>query len=178
MSLPDSFTFLPLLKNHPRKAIIGENRLLNSQRKKICMPTQEERLAIVEQAIGASQRFQRDAADHIRATDENTTILLGVIRSQGQDIKRIFARLESMDLHLDRLETRLDEHTRTLYDHTRVLNAHTTLLNEHTRILGEHTRILGEHTRILNDHTRILDEHTTRFDRIEGLLKQVLERLP
>lgn len=61
------------------------------------MPAQGERLAIVEQAIAASQRFQREATDHIRATDENTTILLGLIRSQGQDIKRIFARLDRME---------------------------------------------------------------------------------
>jgi hypothetical protein len=53
------------------------------------MATQEERLTAVEQ-------FTEQAAAHIRDTEENTTILLGVIRSQGQDIKRIFERLGTM----------------------------------------------------------------------------------
>jgi chromosome segregation ATPase len=128
------------------------------------MPTQEERLAIVEQAIATSQRFQREATDHIRATDENTTILLGVIRSQGHDIKRICARLESMDLRFDRLETRLDEHTRTLYDHTALLN--------------EHTRILNEHTMRFDRVEARLERVETSLERMEGLLKQVLERMP
>lgn len=50
------------------------------------MATQEERLTAVE-------KITEQAAAHIRDTEENTTILLGVIRSQGQDIKRIFERL-------------------------------------------------------------------------------------
>ncbi len=48
------------------------------------MATQEERLSAVEQAIAASQKFQQQTAKHIRETEENTTILLGVIRSQGK----------------------------------------------------------------------------------------------
>ena len=47
--------------------------------------------------------------------------MLGVIRSQGQDIRKIFQRLETMDEHLntieqrfDRLETKFDEHTALL----------------------------------------------------------------
>jgi hypothetical protein len=47
------------------------------------MATQEERLTAVE-------KFTEQAAAHIRDTEENTTTLLGVIRSQGQGIKRIF----------------------------------------------------------------------------------------
>jgi small-conductance mechanosensitive channel len=65
------------------------------------MPTQEERLTTLEQAIAASQKFQQQAAAHIRETEENT-ILLGVIRSQGQDIKRIVQHIETID---ERLET-------------------------------------------------------------------------
>jgi len=127
------------------------------------MPTQEERLGAVEQAIAASQRFQREAVAHIRDTEENTTILLGVIRSQGQDIKRIFTRLETID---QRLET-IDQGLGTIDQR---LDAHTALLNEHTRVLNGHTQVLSE-------HTRILSEHTTRFDRQEALLTQILERL-
>ena len=75
------------------------------------MPTQEERLTTLEQAIAASQKFQQQAAAHIRETEENTTILLGVIRSQGQDIRKIFQRLETIDENIDQLKTTLNEHT-------------------------------------------------------------------
>lgn len=75
------------------------------------MPTQEERLTALEQKTAA----------HIQEIDENTTILLGVIRHQGQDIKRIFQRLETMDeslntvkQQLNQLETKLDGHTTLL----------------------------------------------------------------
>ena len=47
--------------------------------------------------------------------------MLGVIRHQGQDIKRIFQRLETMDeslvtlnQHLNQLDTKIDEHTSLL----------------------------------------------------------------
>jgi len=75
------------------------------------MPTQEERLTALEQKTAA----------HIQEIDENTTIMLGVIRHQGQDIRRIFQRLETMDgslntlkLHLNQIETKFDEHTTLL----------------------------------------------------------------
>jgi DNA repair exonuclease SbcCD ATPase subunit len=75
------------------------------------MPTQEERLTALEQKT----------ATHIQEMDENFTIMVGVIRHQGQDIKRIFQRLETMDdslstlkSHLNQLETTLDEHTTLL----------------------------------------------------------------
>ena len=75
------------------------------------LPTQEERLTALEQKTAA----------HIQEMDENFTIMVGVIRHQGQDIKRIFQRLETMDesLHtlkhqLNQLETKSDEHTTLL----------------------------------------------------------------
>lgn len=64
------------------------------------MPTQEERLSTLE-------KFQTLAAAHIRETEENTTILLGVIREYGRDIKRTFQRLEIIDGRLDSLESDL-----------------------------------------------------------------------
>ena len=68
------------------------------------MPTQEERLTALEQKTAA----------HIQEIDENTTIMLGVIRHQGQDTKRIFQRLETMDEKLNQLETKFDGHTTLL----------------------------------------------------------------
>jgi len=86
------------------------------------MPTQEERLAALEQKFA---NFQQETAKNIQEIEENTTIMLGVIRSQGRDIRKIFERLETIDNHLetidnhlntidqrlDRLETKFDEHT-------------------------------------------------------------------
>jgi chromosome segregation ATPase len=74
------------------------------------MPTQEERLSALE-------KFQSIAAAHIRETEENTTILLGVIREQGRDIKRIFQRLEVIDERLGTIDGRLD----TLENHMEAL---------------------------------------------------------
>ena len=75
------------------------------------MPTQEERLTALEQKTAA----------HIQEMDENFTIMVGVIRHQGQDIKRIFQRLETIDeslhtfnQHFNQLETKFDEHTTLL----------------------------------------------------------------
>jgi uncharacterized protein Yka (UPF0111/DUF47 family) len=78
---------------------------------KFPMPTQEERLIALEQKTAA----------HIQEMDENFTIMVGVIRHQGQDIKRIFQRLETVDeslntlkQHLYHLEAKIDEHTTLL----------------------------------------------------------------
>jgi archaellum component FlaC len=91
------------------------------------MPTQEERLTALEQKTAAS----------IQEIDENTTIMLGVIRHQGQDIKRIFQRLETMDESLNtfnqRLET-VDESLNTLKKH---LNQIDTKFDEHTILLTQ-----------------------------------------
>lgn len=71
------------------------------------MPTQEERLSALE-------KFQKEAAAHIRETEENTTILLGVIREQGRDIKRIFQHLETIDEHLETVDRGLETVDRRL----------------------------------------------------------------
>ena len=72
------------------------------------MPTQEERITVLEQKT----------ATHIQEMDENFTIMVGVIRHQSRDIKRIFQRLETMDEslytikhQLNQFETKFDEHT-------------------------------------------------------------------
>ena len=69
------------------------------------MPTQEERLTALEQTFAA---FQKETATHIREVDENTTIMLGVIRDQGRDIKRIVQHLETIDERLNALEQRFN----------------------------------------------------------------------
>ena len=91
------------------------------------LPTQEERLTALEQKTAA----------HIQEMDENFTIMVGVIRHQGQDIKRIFQRLETIDesLHIfnQRLET-VDESLNTLKHQ---LNQLETKSDEHTSLLTQ-----------------------------------------
>src|SRR6266516_4667509 len=96
-----------------------------SSERQFPMATQEERLTALEQTFAV---LQKETAAHIRETDENTTIMLGVMRHQGQDIKRVVERLETIDSRLetvdnrltimnqrlDRLETKFDEHTTLL----------------------------------------------------------------
>ena len=101
--------------------------------------------------------MQREVGSSIRVLNENSTILLGLFQTQLQETKQTRFSVEMTKIRVDQLETKLD--------------AHTALLNEHTRVLGVHTALLNEHTRVLN-------EHTTRFDRLEGMLTQVLARLP
>ena len=93
------------------------------------MATQEERLTAVE-------KFTEQAASQIRDTEENTTILLGVIRSQGQDIKRIFERLgmmaerQEMNERFDTLTSQLDTFASQMNDHTAMLAQILTKLDE------------------------------------------------
>jgi ABC-type transporter Mla subunit MlaD len=69
------------------------------------MASLEERVVRLEQQFLS---FQEEAGQHIRETDENTTILLGVIRSQGRDIRRIFERLEALGSEIAQVQVRLD----------------------------------------------------------------------
>jgi small-conductance mechanosensitive channel len=94
------------------------------------MPTQEERLTALEQKTAA----------HIQEMDENFTIMVGVIRHQGQDIKRIFQRLETIDERLNILETideRLETTDKRLHTIEGRLDRIETSFDEHTTLLTE-----------------------------------------
>ena len=75
------------------------------------MGTQEERVTTLEQTFAT---FRKETATRTQEIEENTTIMLGVIRSQGRDIRRIFESLETINQRLDRLETKSDEQTTLL----------------------------------------------------------------
>ena len=94
------------------------------------MPTQEERLTALEEKTAA----------HIQEMDENFTIMVGVIRHQGQDIKRIFQRLETIDERLNILET-IDERLETT---DKRLNTLKSQLNQLETKSDEHTTLLTE----------------------------------
>ena len=82
------------------------------------MATQEERLTALEQTFAT---FRKENAAAIIEVEENTTIMLGVMRSQGRDIKRIHERLETMETHLEKVETRLETIDTKLNEHTALL---------------------------------------------------------
>jgi DNA repair ATPase RecN len=131
------------------------------------MPTQEERLVALEQKT----------ADHIQEMDENFTIMVGVIRHQGQDIKRIFQRLETIDEGLDsynqQLETvnqRLDKIDESLFSYNQRLEAVDQRLETVDQRLEVVYQRLDNMDGNLNSLSRHLDEHTS-------LLTQILERL-
>jgi hypothetical protein len=90
------------------------------------MPTEEDRLATLERKVAAlelrrlyDERKAEEAippaqAQNLREINENMTILLGVVSSQGGDIKMIQEDVGSIKDRLDRLETKSDEHTALL----------------------------------------------------------------
>ena len=97
------------------------------------MPTQEERLSILE-------KFQTLAAAHIRETEENTTILLGVIREYGRDIKRTFQRLEIIDGRLDSLGSDLG----TVEGRLGALEGHLDTIDGRLNGIGGHLEAQGK----------------------------------
>src|SRR5258708_36454754 len=83
---------------------------------KFPMPTQEGRIAALEQKTATA----------IQEIEDDTTIMVGVIRSQGQDIRKTFQRLEDIGKIFQRLQT-MDENINQLKT---TLNQHTTLLTQ------------------------------------------------
>jgi len=96
---------------------------------KFSLPTQEERLATLEQSFGT---LQKEKGKSIYEVKENTTIMLGLLQTLTQESKQTELRMEMIKIRMDQLETKFD--------------AHTALLNEHTRVLSDHTRVLSDHT--------------------------------
>ena len=90
---------------------------------KFSMPTQEERLATLEQSFGT---LQKEIGKSIREVNENSTIMLGLLQTLTQESKQTGLRMEMMKIRMDQLETKFDAHTALLNEHTRVLSEHTT----------------------------------------------------
>lgn len=91
------------------------------------MPTQEERLNALE----------RNTTANIHDLQANTTILLGIAQSQGQDIRRVLQQLSIMDGRLNLVDGRLNIMDGRQATIEATLNEHTTLLNQHTTLLTE-----------------------------------------
>ena len=91
------------------------------------MPTQEERITALEQKTSA----------HIQEMDENFTIMVGVIRHQGQDIKRISQRLDAVDESLHTVNQRLDAVDESLHTLKQQNSQFEIILNDHTTLLSQ-----------------------------------------
>ncbi len=125
------------------------------------MPTQEERLTALEQKTAA----------HIQEMDENFTIMVGVIRHQGQDIKRIFQRIETMDESLSTINQRLE----TVDENLNIFNQRLETVDES---LGIFNQRLETTVKRLNTIEERLDRIETSSDEQTTLLTQILARLP
>jgi chromosome segregation ATPase len=111
------------------------------------MPAQEERITALEQKTAA----------HIQEMDENFTIMVGVIRHQGQDIKRISQRLDTMDESLHSVNQRLE-----------TIDTSMSTFKQHLETVDESLHSLKQQN---SQFEIILNDHTT-------LLSQILARLP
>lgn len=94
------------------------------------MPTQEERVTTLEQSFTNSQREQ---TRQNRKTDENLTILLGLVQTQSIENKRIFARLDTMEQRFDTVDSRLDNVESQLETLSSDMNEVKTLLTQLVR---------------------------------------------
>lgn len=96
------------------------------------MPTQEERLTALEQ----------DTRTAVQDINHNITVLKGVMGSQGQDIKRILQRLDSLDGRLSVMDGRLN----ILDGRLNFLDGRLAAVEQDT---GQIKETLGEHTILL-----------------------------
>ncbi len=97
------------------RVIIRLSMLLKGKRP---MSTHEERLTTVEQKV---ETLQQKTARAIQEIEENTTSMLGVMRSYSRDIRHIFDRMETVEQRLSTVEQRLDPMETKLDGHTALL---------------------------------------------------------
>ncbi len=121
------------------------------------MPTHEERLETLEYGL------KQYKTETIKAYGE-MAMEIAMVKGLTEDaVKRLMTLRTALDQQMAEIK-------QDIHQLQKGFDAHTALLNEHTGVLSEHTRVL-------NDHTRILNDHTARFDRLESLITQILERL-
>lgn len=98
-----------------------------------------------EERLSALEKFQTLTAAHIRETDENTTILVGVVQKQGRDIKRTFQRLEIMDKTLEAVEDQLktmNERLGSLEGHLGAMDGRLGLVEGHLGTVDERLELV------------------------------------
>ena len=91
------------------------------------MPTQEERLSLLERNTANLNAVISDIT-------HNETMLLGMVIKQEENIREIKASLAALNEHLNTFEqsvnSRFDIQEKRLDEHTALLTQHTTLLTQ------------------------------------------------
>jgi hypothetical protein len=122
------------------------------------MPTQEERLTIVEKDIAV---MKRDIIYKLDDTNTAVTMVRGVVGAIGQDTKVIKSQLKTMDLRLEGIDMRLAG------------------VEERQDVQSQDFRDikhrLDAHDKRFDTLEQKVDGLNNRFDRLEKLL---LDRLP
>jgi len=71
--------------------------------------------------------------ERVKSLRQAFAVMLGVMRSQGQDIRKIFERLDTIEEQLGTIGERFSRLEAKVDKHGVVLNEHTALLNHHYR---------------------------------------------
>lgn len=128
------------------------------------MPTQEERIAVLEQTtvsridyINGVNRLMLQMAQNASDTSHELTILLGVTGSQGQDIKILKEDVSTLKVDVS-----------TLKEDMKVLRVDVSTLK------GDVSTLKGD----VSDIKKRLDLLETRANEHTTLLTQILARLP
>jgi len=136
------------------------------------MPTQEERLTILEYDLKQYKTETIKAYGEmaiemvmVKGLTEDALKRLASLRTQvEQHFERIDTRLDAMGAHLEGVDTRLDR-VETRLD---AIGAHLEGVDTRLAAMGPY----------LDGMDRHLDQMNTRLERVENMLAQILARLP
>jgi chromosome segregation ATPase len=154
------------------------------EREDVSMPTQEERIAALEQTMSEFRPTLRDVAHELSMVKGLVVTQTEITRGLRRDMSDATKRLDIIENHLETVEQRLNDHTTAL----NMLNQHIGHLDQRVDRLDQridrletksdaHTTILNEHTTALNMLNQHIGHLETRSDEHTALLTQILARL-
>jgi chromosome segregation ATPase len=143
------------------------------------MPTQEERLTILEYDLKQYKTETIKAYGEmaievimVKGLMEDAVKRLASLRTQfEQRFERVDTRLDAMDTRLDKMETRLDR-VETRLD---AMDAHLESMETRLDQMDMRLDAMGPYLEGMDRH---LDQMDTRLDRVQNMLAQILARLP
>ena len=98
----------------------------------------EQQMSVLRGIALQHMQHNREVDQQLKASNENITMLAGVVGSQGQDIKTILARLDGIDQRLDGLDRQLAEVQTQLASMDQRLDTILTLLSQQQKGEGQH----------------------------------------
>lgn len=137
--------------------------------------TQEERIAALERDFAT---FRKETASRTQEIEENTIIILGVIRSQGRDIRKTFESLDVVNQGFGIVSQGLgvvSQDLETVSQGVVTVRQNLDTVNQGIDTVNQR---FDTYATQLNDEVKSLKDLTTRSDRLESLIIQVLEGLP